>query len=441
MAAAAAAAALTGDLPGRWTPMFHHPVQAAYYDSASRFNICHAGRRSGKTELAKRRLVRRACSCPLVDGRFVFSAPTRAQAKSIFWRDAKEMIPEGLKAKTNEVELTVRLRTGAEVVVEGLDRPQRIEGPPLDWIVVDEIANCRQDAWDAHVLPCLSTLGREGGADLIGVPEGRNHYWRMVQAARDDDQWSVFHWDSAEIIDPDEVERMRGQMDPQTHDQEYRGSFVSFEGRAYYAFTADNQRPCAQLYDPDAELVLAFDFNVLPGTAAIMQEHGGATFVIGEVWVPRDSNTPKVCRAIIRGWGEHRGDVTCYGDATGGAKGSAKVQGSDWDLVKRDLRAHFGDRVEFRVARRNPPVRARLNAMNSRIRAADGTIRLVVDPEAAPHVVDDLEGVTLKPDGSGEIDKDPKKYKMLTHVSDGVGYYVARRWPVGRGDAEVVILG
>jgi hypothetical protein len=41
----------------------------------------------------------------------------------------------------------------------------------------------------------------------------------------------------------------------------------------------------------------------------------------------------------------------------------------------------------------NPPERARVNAMNTRTKTMDGTIRLYVDPAAAPHVVRDLEGV------------------------------------------------
>jgi hypothetical protein len=66
--------------------------------------------------------------------------------------------------------------------------------------------------------------------------------------------------------------------------------------------------------------------------------------------------------------------------------------------------------------------------MNTRCKASDGTIRLVVDGKHAPHVVRDLEGVRLLAGGSGEIDKkvDPR----LTHISDGLGYYVDYRFPV-----------
>jgi hypothetical protein len=179
-------------------------------------------------------------------------------------------------------------------------------------------------------------------------------------------------------------------------------------------------------------LDFSFDFNVAPGVACVSQEMDlpndeWGTGVIGEVWIPNNSNTPAVCRRLIKDWGEHHGPITVYGDATGGARGTAKVAGSDWDLVKRELRAHFGDRLRFRVPHQNPAERARVNALNSRLQATDGTIRLMVDPKHAPHVVKDLDGVRVLEGGSGELEKKPGS--ELTHISDALGYRVVREFP------------
>ena len=53
---------------------------------------------------------------------------------------------------------------------------------------------------------------------------------------------------------------------------------------------------------------------------------------------------------------------------------------------------------------------------------------MMVDPSKAPHVVKDFEGVRLLKGGSGEIDK--KADENLTHISDAVGYYVEREFPI-----------
>jgi hypothetical protein len=428
-------------LTERWTPLDAHAEQRAFFVSVARFNVVPAGRRSGKTELAKRRMAIRSLS--EFERKLFCTAPTYAQAKRIFWEDMKDLIPDEYKVRTHETELTITTVTGSTISVVGLDKPERIDGiTPVDGIIVDEIANCKAKTWQEHVLPALSTKGRLGTADLIGVPEGRNFYWHLWRDAEHLPGWARFHWKSAEILSEEDIAAARAGMDEATFRQEMEGSFEGFDGRAYYAFTADANcvHGLAKRYDPSRELVLCFDFNVDPGVAAVVQEIDGASCAIGEVWIPRSSNTQKVCRAVARGWGEHKGEVVCYGDATGGARGSAKVRGSDWDIIREELDAVFPD-VEYNVPKANPRERVRVNAMNARVRSAAGDVRLLVDPNECPHLVDDMEGVALKADGSGEIDKDPNKYKMLTHMSDGVGYYVAARWPIRGMGAAVEVLG
>lgn len=401
--------------------------------SAARFRVVPAGRRSGKTESAKRNLVVQALSARGVpDPRFFAAAPTRDQAKAIYWSDLKSMFPSSLVVETRETDLSLKLRNGSEVYVIGMDKPERIEGRPWNGGILDEFANMKPGAWGENVRPALSD--RKGWCWLIGVPEGRNHYYDLWKYARSgsDPEWDGFTWHSSDILDVAEVEAARRQLDPLVFQQEYEASFVNFEGRAYYPFNEATH--CAPLrYNDRAPLNFCFDFNVEPGVAAVTQEQmlpNGVegTGVIGEVHIPRNSNTPAVCRRLIADWGSHQGPVRCYGDATGGARGSAKVQGSDWDLIRAELRPVFGERLGFRVRSANPPERSRVNAVNTRLMAGDGTIRLMVDPAKAPNLVRDLEGVRVLAGGSGEIDK--KADARLTHISDGLGYFVEYEFPV-----------
>jgi hypothetical protein len=158
--------------------------------------------------------------------------------------------------------------------------------------------------------------------------------------------------------------------------------------------------------------------------------------VIAEVYIPNNSNTPAVCNRLIADWKEHAGRILCYGDATGGARGTAQIHGSDWDIIKNMLRPAFGTKVKYRVDKANPKERVRVNAMNSRLMGADGTVKMQVDVTKAPMVVKDLEGVRLLQGGSGEIDKkvDPK----LTHLTDALGYYVVKRHPTRPHHVAVV---
>lgn len=435
----------TPELPARWQPLRPHVVQSQLWHSTARFRVVPAGRRSGKTELAKRRLV----LCGLAGGRYFparyfAAAPTRDQAKRIYWADLKSLVPRELMlGEPSETELKITIANGAEIWVVGLDKPQRIEGTPWDGGILDEFGNMKPTAWSENVRPALAD--RSGWCWLIGVPEGRNHYYDLNLKALADTsgEWASFTWPSADILPADEIESARRDLDPLVFDQEYRASFVNFVGRAYYNF--DVEKHCAPLtYDPDAELVLCFDFNIAPGVAAIAQEqrlpHAAAgerrvderslvgTGFIGEVWIPRGSNTEMVCRRVIDEWGNHRGNVAVYADPTGGAGGTAKLAGTDLDIIERDLRRKFGERLFMRVPSRSPNPRARVNAVNSRLKNGAGEIRCMVDPNRAPHLVRDFDGVRVVEGGSGEIDKQTDK--SLSHISDAAGYYIAERFPI-----------
>jgi hypothetical protein len=437
--------------PKRLYPLIPNPEGVRLSTENKRFKVVPAGRRSGKTERAKRKIITSALTANDTlwdDPRFFVGAPTRDQANAIYWKDIKAMFPPVFIRSISESHLRVTLENGAEAHVIGMDRPERIEGSPWDGGVLDEYANMKKRTWGEHVRPALSD--RKGWCWLIGVPEGRNHYYDLYKYAVSgvDKDWAAYTWPSSEVLDPDEVAAARRQLDELVFKQEYEASFVNFEGRCYYPFQEDTHTaPLFHLYNRAAPLNVCFDFNVEPGVAAVCQElslpgqfergAGGAVLIdrpivgtawIGEVWIPRNSNTPAVVQRFITDWGKHQGEVRCYGDATGGARGTAKVDGSDWDLIKKDMRAHFGDRVSFHVPRANPAERSRVNAVNTRLQNGVKEIRMMVDPERCPHLVSDFEGVRTLEGGSGEIDKkaDPK----LTHISDAAGYYVEKEFPI-----------
>lgn len=424
-------------LTPRWFPLRPHPEQMRLINSPARFKVVPAARRAGKTERAKRFLVTQALAESAegkwLDYRYFAAAPTRDQARAIWWSDLKALVPKRLLGgPIRESDLTIRLVTGAEIVVVGLDRPERVEGRSWNGGVIDEFANIKGGAWGENIRPALSD--RRGWCWLIGTPEGRGHYYDLYQYATSgiDPDWSGFTWISADILPLDEVESARRTLSADVFSQEYEASWITFAGRVYWPF--DSKTHCRPLtYNPKWPLILCFDFNTSPGCAVICQEQPlpngqSGTGVIGEVHIPRHSTTPAVCRKIIQDWGQHQGHVVCYGDATGGAEGSSRVQGSDWTLIRAELQPVFGNRLSFKVPKANPRERARVNAMNSRLLSAAGDVRLMVDPAKAPRVVKDFEGVRLLEGGSGEIDKkiDPE----LSHWSDSLGYYCAQEWPV-----------
>lgn len=417
-----------------WKILRQHPVQQRYLASRTRFNVVPAGRRSGKTMCSKRRLVRKAMSATgLEEGTlFVACAPTQQQAKRLYWRDLRTMTPEWFMAsRPSKSELQIELKNNAIIMVAGLDEPARIEGVPIGHIILDEVANMRAEAWPEHIRPALGDT--RGSADFIGVPEGRNHYWDLYDLACRDTrgEWATFHWFSSDILPKEEIDSWKATMDARTYRQEAEGSFETWGGRLYYDF--NKAEHCRHLeHDPNLPLIFCFDFNVSPGCCVVAQEFP-ATFdssgnvsrheftgVIGEVWIPDDSNTVLVCKRLIEDWGyRHKTErVICYGDPTGGARKTSGIDGTDWALIRRMLSPEFRGFSIKKRAPGLPAVRDRINAMNARIKSIDSTVRLRIDPEKAKNTVRDLDSMAAEDDGS---ESPPDKWSG--HLSAALGYY------------------
>lgn len=454
---------LDKDLASRYRRFKPIPQQQAFWNSRKRFNVTVAGRRSGKTEIGKRKLVRRVMTAPFA-GIYLAGAPTYQQARRIFWADLKRLTRPFAVGLPSESDMAIYLMNGSTIIVGGLDVPERFEGIAFGGVHLDEYANCKREAWEEHISPMLDdvSLPRPGWAMFTGVPEGRNHFYDLFLKAQDPANarlWDSFRWSSRDVLSERAIQDALGRMDPRTAAQELDASFETLSGRIYYPFDQRLHLDPHVEYDPNLPLLLAFDFNVDPGVAVIAQARpydGPRAEVLkrpsGEEYVPRkhdvinvldeirimDSNTVMVAKAILERWKErhHGKKVICFGDASGGARGSAKVSGSDWQLIKATLSGvdTFGpwskQLVSFRVPKANPPEKARVNAVNRMLLDGLGRTRVRISP-ACQWLVRDLEGVKAVEGSSGEIDK--KDDKLLTHISDAFGYLIHRMFPIEGG--------
>ena len=444
-----------------WTAFLEHQAQIEFYTCAKRFIVCEAGRRSGKTHLVKCKGEREGLgNVERDDYRAVFAAPTRDQAKRIYWDAINALTPRKIVTRRRESKLELSICNGTTFQVVGMDKPQRIEGAPVDWIACDEFAEWKQDAYDINVRPLLSTPGRPGKAIFFGVPRPSLQFRTMSEIARDPKnaaEWAYFWWDAESIADAKEIASAKATMDPLLYEQEYGGRRVSLAGRVYYTFDRALHASDVLEYDPNLPLIFCFDFNTKPGVAAVLQEQVyrglrkdiGTKFiaVIGEVWIPDGSNTPDVCRRLIADWGpngtraKHAGKIECYGDISGASHQTSQTKlGTDWEIIRSMLTMPdaFPGRVSIYV-KGHPAERDRVNAVCSILKNAAGVVRMLICPKRAPHVCDDFEMVTIRRGTDGEIDKD--RDKSLTHLSDGIGYFVEYRFPITGGASVMRQIG
>lgn len=189
----------------RWYALKPHPMQMGLIEDNVRFKVAAAGRRSGKTERAKRYVVKQALKTV---GSYFVAAPTRDQVKRIYWSDLKKLaLCSLLNIKPRESELIIPFPNGSTITLIGLDQPQRIEGILWEGGIIDEIADIKETAWQENIYPALDTVNplrpkHRAWCWLIGVPDGLNHYFELAEHAKnpENSDWGFYTWKSAEIL-------------------------------------------------------------------------------------------------------------------------------------------------------------------------------------------------------------------------------------------------
>ena len=410
-----------------------HPEQRRLMLSPARFKIVPAGRRSGKTEWAKRRLIKALFDChpwsedykPLGwdDPRFFAAAPTRDQAKRIWWQDLKRMIHRDYVAVISESELKIVTKWGAELWVIGLDKAERMEGASWDGGIIDELANCKPSIWDSNIRPALAD--RQGWCWLIGVPDrdspGQVEYKQRVEMARagTDPEWDCFWWPSKDILPPEEIESAKRSMDPELYEQEFEGKFVLAGGLAFPTFDIRTHvNGIEAVYEPTLQLCLSCDFNVNPMSWGVLQHKRGhiRPRVIHEFRLT-DSDTNVACDAFLD-WHEKLKPLTpglrVYGDASGNARDTTSGV-TDWYIIQKRLKNLS---PHFVVPSANPPIKDTVNAVRARLRSAAGDVGLVINPQAR-QLISDFQSALWPSDLEEQ------------HSLAWCRYFVAQEYPIG----------
>jgi hypothetical protein len=334
-------------------------------------------------------------------------------------------------AKPNETELRIELKSGGTICVKGADNYDSLRGDGLDFLVLDEYASISPEAWTEVLRPALAD--RQGGALFIGTPQGFNHFHELVERAEGRPEWQTFQFTTAEggNVPLKELESAAQELDERTYRQEFEASFETLGvGRAYYPFDRiHNVRKLG--FDCRVPLSWALDFNMNPLCSVLAQVHPGRVHVLEEMILP-DSNTLAACEELLsrtEKWNTGSPlHINVYGDATGERRQTAASR-TDWQIVK-EFFGRYPDRftIHMHVLSANPPVKDRVNCVNALLRNQAGQNRLLVD-ESCRHLIKDFEQVCWKVDPHGNPVSDlDKSDSMRTHVSDAVGYLVAREF-------------
>ena len=266
-------------------------LQAEMHEKLKRWNVLVMHRRFGKTVFAVNHMIKHVLTCPLPRPRVALIAPTFTQAKRISWDYVKHYAGVIPGVTFNETELRADFPNNGRIMLLSGENPDALRGIYLDLCVFDEYGMQNPRVWGEVVRPALSD--REGAAIFLGTPAGHNHFFDILQQAKEQEDegsdqwyWKIAKASETKVVKELELDAAKMQMTPEQYEQEYECSFTAAIIGAYYgkllAALDDENRITRVPYDPALPVHTAWDLGINDSTAIWFAQvyRGGAVNVI-----------------------------------------------------------------------------------------------------------------------------------------------------------------
>lgn len=259
-------------IPYNFTPREYQLPFLQAMDGGCKRAVLVWHRRAGKDKTVWNYMVKRAVEQV---GTYYYILPTYNQGRKIIWDGMDkdgfrflDHVPHGIQnGKPNESEMKIELKNGSVIQVIGSDNIDRIVGTNPIGVVFSEYPLQRANVWD-FIRPILAENG--GWAVFDFTPRGMNHGWKVLQQAREQDDWfaQVLTVDDTGAIERDVLAQERAEMPEDLYEQEYMCKFV--EGAGAFFRNIDNvvyhvqpEKPKGRKYKMGADLAKYNDFTVL----------------------------------------------------------------------------------------------------------------------------------------------------------------------------------
>jgi phage terminase large subunit len=392
-------------------------AQKRVAQSTKRFRVVCAGRRFGKSILAIRELAKFA-SQP--NKKVMYVAPTYGMARNIIFDQLKQKLDDlRWVKKINETRMEIDLVNGSRIMLRGADNYDSLRGTGVDFLVMDEMADIKPEAWSEVLRPTLSAQKPPGSALFVGTPKGHNHFKDLFDLGKTDDDWESWAFTTLDggNVSAEEIEAAKRDLSQKVFNQEYMATFESYSGLVYYNFSLqDSVKKWEKPEKPLKEVMLFCDFNINPISGAVAVRTPNGIHIIDEI-VIYGSNTDELAQEMRTRYPNHM--ITCFPDPAGAQRKTSAGGRTDISILQ-----NAGFKVLYKP--RHPAVKDRINAVNSLLLNTNKERRLFVDPKCK-EVIKSLSRHTYK-----EGTQIPNKDDGFDHMCDAVGYGVEYLFPVTR---------
>jgi hypothetical protein len=310
---------------------------------------------------------------------------------------------------------------------------ERIESVAYHWGWADEVS-----FYSPEALKTFTSRIRKGEARvrLTSMPDEPDNFMYNFIEGLEGNMYEISLRDNPDRKFAERYEKfLRATYTGPQLERFLSGKRVSLSGLGLFA-VEPQMRIAGDLYDPEEDLMLCWDFNVEYRAVSAWQVTGhkdDAHPIVTCVrsWQMKEPTVHEDAVVLCKKLANHKGRILLHGDASGQSR-TAMTTDSMWKTVKEVFYANF-ENVRYIVPKSNPSVKDTIQCLNWAIRS--GLVQFAYDER---NVYMSLQGA--KADKYGELDKS-KDYdgtsSAKSHESDTARYaiwhYFSKLYPGKRG--------
>lgn len=414
-------------------------------DNDKRYKVVIAGRRFNKTGMILAGMakhltqpVKNISTGERLPHSLSYVAPTRMQAKAIFWERAKEKLKPLIK-KSHESDLIIQFKNSGLLRLWGSDiHPDKARGGYDSFQAFDEFPFHKPGVYETIFRAKQSDTQAE--AWFVGSPNGFNHgyqFWLRGQTEPDYQSWQ-YPSVAGGYITQEEVNSAKRDMSSTKWRQEYLAEFVGMENRVVLDWSYLNVDTEVR-YNPNKRIYVSCDFNVNPMCWALFHRVNGEYLFFDEIAL-RNVNVQKAAEELASRYKGHKYGVIITGDYSGKNRNYLQTDLSHTayaQMVSVLKDAGIPD-VAIDLKSGNPPVQDRIDSYNKMVKDAEGNVRVRVNPATCPVIAFTMENAKYIENSSkiyeptaSDINTQPDML-FVPHMLDAVSYATNRYDPIDK---------
>lgn len=410
-----------------------HQHKMIYSDSTYPALVCGFG--AGKSECLVMKALKQLFE--IDNAQIAIYEPTVDLIKKIMYPRIEEILSDaGLMYMLNKSEGIVYIPGVGRIIFRSLENPSRIIGYEVHHSHVDELDTLEQDKAEEAWMKILSrnrkriSNGDKNTVSVYTTPEGyRFTYKRWYKQrkvdieTKGDSRYELIQGSTYDnpFLPPDYIENLESSYPANLIKAYLNGEFVNLEsGQVYTEFDMDKNDTNMMLPNSSETLHIGMDFNVGHMSAVVGIKRDDRFYVVEEL--SNQTDTPSMINAIKQRYDGRL--IIVYPDASGNSRKTVDASKSDIGLLK-----DAGFRIS--AAKKNPPVKDRILAVNTMFRNAKDVRRLYVNTDNCPDLCDNLNEQAYDDNGN------PLKTNNVDHMLDALGYVVYRLFGISRGRSAV----